>query len=394
MSEAEPNTAHSETGEGSVPGDPATAVEGSAALEPGSVVESVETDVVTLPLSRPAGTAMHEISSVGCVLVRVRTADGASGEGFCFTIDGAVIAAFEEMVRHLARFAIGRSVFSSGAIAADVWRAINPIGSAGVAVSAFSAIDTAVWDAAGRTLGMPLHRLWGAVIDRVDAYASAGFWLSDPVDTLASEALRFAEQGFRAVKVRVGHSLAEDLERIGIVQAELGGEIAVYADANQAFEPKEAIRRGLALADIGVTWFEEPVAASDFAGHAMVRKAVPIDVASGETEYTKQGMQRYLEAGAVDVLMPDLQRVGGYSEFKAAAAASAAAGVPISSHFFTEYSLAIAGSEAHFRTVESVDWFAPLFNETPELADGRLAVPDRPGHGFTFDRDAVEHYRA
>jgi len=375
-------------------GEHVEAVEGSATAEPGSVIESVDTDTVVLPLTRPVGTSMHEISSVGCVLVTVRTADGATGEGFCFTIDGAAIAAFDEMVRHLARFATGRSVFSAGRIAADVWRAVNPIGQSGVAVSAFSALDTAVWDAAGRTLGLPLHRLWGAVSDRVDAYASAGFWLSDTPETLASEARRFAEQGFKAVKVRVGHSLAEDLERIRVVQSELGDGIAVYADANQAFEPKEAIRRGLALADIGVTWFEEPVAASDFAGHAMVRNAVPIDVASGETEYTKRGMQSYLEAGAVDVLMPDLQRVGGYSEFIAAAGASAAAGVPISSHFFTEYSLAIGGSQAHCRTIEAIDWFAPLFNETPELVDGRLVVPDRPGHGFSFDRAAVERFRA
>ena len=108
--------------------------------------------------------------------------------------------------------------------------------------------------------------MWGAVTDRVDAYASAGFWLSDSTETLVGEAQRFTEMGFRAVKIRVGHDLPTDLERIRTVQSELGDGIAIYTDANQAFEPKEAIRRGLALADAGVTWFEEPVAAGDFAG--------------------------------------------------------------------------------------------------------------------------------
>ena len=206
------------------------------------------------------------------------------------------------------------------------------------------------------------------------------------------EAQRFTEMGFRAVKIRVGHDLPTDLDRIRTVQSELGDGIAVYTDANQAFEPKEAIRRGLALADAGVTWFEEPVAAGDFAGHAMVRAALPIDVASGETEYTRFGMQQYLDAGSVDVLMPDLQRVGGYTEFKVAASAAAAKNVPISSHFFTEYSLAVGGSEVGCRTIESIDWFQPLFNEAPELVDGQLVVPDRPGHGFTFDRKAVAHH--
>ena len=358
------------------------------------VIEAVDTDVVLVPLTRPVGTSIHQIESVGCVLVTIRTTDGVTGEGFCFTIDGDRIRAFDEMVKGLARYAVGRSVFEAGRIWADVWSAINPTGHKGVTVAGFSAIDTAVWDAAAKTVELPLHRMWGAATDRVDAYASAGFWLSDSTETLVSEAQRFTELGFRAVKIRVGHDLATDLERIRIVQSELGDGVAVYTDANQAFEPKEAIRRGLALADAGVTWLEEPVAAADFRGHAMVRNAIPIDVASGETEYTKFGMQQYLDAGSVDVLMPDLQRVGGYSEFRAAAAASAAANVPISSHFFTEYSLAIGGSHAHCRTIEAIDWFQPLFNEAPELDDGQLVVPDRPGHGFTFDRAAVDRYRA
>ncbi|MEM9202123.1 MAG: mandelate racemase/muconate lactonizing enzyme family protein [Actinomycetota bacterium] len=359
-----------------------------------SVIEALDTEVVLVPLSRPVGTSIHQITSVGCVLVTIRTADGVTGEGFCFTIDGDRIRAFDEMVKGLARYAVGRSVFESGRMWADVWSAINPTGHKGVTVAGFSAIDTAVWDAAAKTAGLALHEMWGAVTDRLDTYASSGFWLSDPVETLVEEARRFAELGFRAVKVRIGHDLATDLERIRIVRAELGDDIAVYTDANQGFEPKEAIRRGLALADAGVTWFEEPVAAADFRGHAMVRQALPIDVASGETEYTKFGMQQYLDADSVDVLMPDLQRVGGYSEFRAAAAAASAANVPISSHFFTEYSLAIGASQAGCRTIEHIDWFQPLFAQTPELADGQLVVPDRPGHGFTFDRDAVAALRA
>ncbi|MEO0492240.1 MAG: mandelate racemase/muconate lactonizing enzyme family protein [Actinomycetota bacterium] len=358
----------------------------------GAVIEDVSTEVVLVPLTRPVGTSIHRIESVGCVLVTVRTVDGATGEGFCFTIDGARIRAFDEMVTGLTRYAVGRSVFEAGRIWADVWGAINPTGHKGVTVAGFSAIDTAVWDAAAKTVGLPLHHMWGAVTDRLDTYASSGLWLSDPTETLVADARRFVEQGFRALKIRVGHGLSTDLERIRVVQAEIGEEIAVYADANQAFEPKEAIRRGLALAEAGVTWFEEPVAAADFVGHAMVRNALPIDVASGETEYTRFGMQQYLDAGCVDVLMPDLQRVGGYTEFKAAAAAAAAKSVPISSHFFSEYSLAVGGSEAGCRTIESIDWFQPLFNEAPELVDGQLVVPDRPGHGFTFDRDAVAHH--
>ena len=82
--------------------------------------------------------------------------------------------------------------------------------------------------------------------------------------------------------------------------------------------------------------------------------------------------------------MPDLQRVGGYTEFRRSAALAAADDTPVSSHFFTEHSLCVAAATPNCISVEHVDWFAPLFAEPVELRDGRLVVPDRPGTGFTF----------
>ena len=88
----------------------------------------------------------------------------------------------------------------------------------------------------------------------------------------------------------------------------------------------------------------------------------------------------------------NLAQAGFDTEFKVAASAAGAQNVPISSHFFTEYSLAVGGSEVGCQTIESIDWFQPLFNEAPELVDGQLVVPDRLGHGFTLDRKAVAHH--
>ena len=114
-----------------------------------------------------------------------------------------------------------------------------------------------------------------------------------------------------------------------------------------------------------------------------MRAAVDIPIATGETEYTSFGIRDVLDARAADIVMPDLQRIGGYTEFRRAAAIAAADNTPISSHFFTEYSLAVAAATPNCISVEHIDWFQPLFNER-ELRDGRLVVPDRPGTGFTF----------
>ncbi len=90
--------------------------------------------------------------------------------------------------------------------------------------------------------------------------------------------------------------------------------------------------------------------------------------------------------------MPDLQRIGGCTEFRRVAAAAASDNLPVSSHFFAEHSLALAGSLPNCVSAEHVDWFAPLFEEAIELRNGKLVLPERPGTGSTFDPAAVTKY--
>ncbi len=163
-------------------------------------------------------------------------------------------------------------------------------------------------------------------------------------------------------------------------------------DANQGLSVKQAIRLGRALEEFDLGWFEEPVSYLDLQGHAEVRMALGTPIASGETEYTRYGMHAMLQAGAVDVLMPDLQRIGGLSEFRRTAAIASVYHVPVSSHIFTEQSICIAASEVNCISVEHMPWCSPLFNEQMEISDGYIAVPDRPGIGFTFNQDAIASY--
>lgn len=357
-------------------------------------IERIDTTLVDVPLPRPLGTAIHEIRTVGCVLTSVTTTDGAIGESLVFTINADRLRAFDEMVRGLAPYAIGRRVSDTTAIWAAIWAAINPTGHQGVTIAALSAIDVAVWDAHGRSIDQPLHRLFGSCRSEVDTYASSGLWLSTPVADLGAEANALVDQGFRAVKLRIGSQrIDDDVARVRAVREAIGEDIGLLVDANQAFTPKQAIRLGRRLESFDLTWFEEPVAASDLRGHADVRRALDTPIASGETTYTRFGIQAMIDARSADVLMPDLQRIGGYTEFLRASAAASAQRVAVSSHFFTEHSLSVAASIENCVSVEHVDWFAPLFAEEIELRDGRLVVPDRPGTGFTFDRDVVERFR-
>lgn len=348
-------------------------------------IAAVETRLVDLPLPRPIGTAIHAIRSVGCVLVTLRTNDGVAGESFVFTINGARLGAFDEMIRGLGELVIGRDPHDTGAIWGDLWKEINPTGHAGVTISAMSSLDIACWDIVGRAADRPLSKLFGACRDTVDTYASSGLWLDASLAEIAAEATSFVERGFTAVKLRIGNDdMDADVERVRAVRSAIGDEIRLLIDANQKFAPKDAIRLGHRLDEFGITWFEEPVAVHDVRGCGEVRAALDIPIATGETEYTSRGIKRLLDARAADVVMPDLQRVGGYSEFRRSAALAAADDTPVSSHFFTEHSLCVAAATPNCISVEHVDWFAPLFAEPIELLDGQLVVPDRPGTGFTF----------
>jgi L-alanine-DL-glutamate epimerase-like enolase superfamily enzyme len=351
------------------------------------------TRLVEVPFERPIATAIHEMRSVGCVLLQLETDQGLVGESYVFTLNAVRLKALHEMLLGFTHQVEGRDPHSVGAIGQAMWAEMNPIGHKGFSIAALTAVDTACWDLIGKAAQQPLHRLFGACRERVRTYASGGLWLSQSIDECVAQAAGFVETGFRAMKIRVGKSnLAEDVERVRAVRDAIGSDIELFADANQALDVKQAIRLGRELEAFDLGWLEEPVAYQDLRGCAEVRQALLTRVAAGETEYTRYGMRDILDSHAVDVLMPDLQRIGGLSEMRRACALASARDIPVSTHLFTEHSLCIAGAEPNCISVEHMPWFAPLFNESLQIRAGMIEIPDRPGTGFSFNPDTINRF--
>jgi L-alanine-DL-glutamate epimerase-like enolase superfamily enzyme len=351
---------------------------------------AVRTILGEITLPRPAVGGLGPIRTLGVVAVLVETDAGLVGEHALITLHGRHGRVLDEMVQSLVPLVVGRDPTASTAFWADAWRQNNFVGHKGVAVMGISALDGALWDLRGKAAGLNIAALIGQARPAVPTYASGGLWLDRSIDELQAEAQGFVAQGFRAVKMRLAPGPLPATEaRVRAVREAIGPHIALMADANQQLTEAEAIRMGRMLERYDLTWFEEPLPAWDLPGVARVAAALDTPIASGETEYARYGFRQMLELRSADVLMPDLQRVGGVTEFVRVAHLAAAFDIPVSSHLFPEMSLSVLAGLENATWLEHMPWLSPLYHETIELRDGAAVVPDRPGWGFTLDTGRI-----
>jgi L-alanine-DL-glutamate epimerase-like enolase superfamily enzyme len=356
-------------------------------------VTKVRTVPVRVPLAESLGSALGAITSIGCLAVYVETDGGVVGEGLLFSLNGRHLKVFAEMIAALEDVVVGTDPTSSGEVVMRMWKAANFCGTKGVAVIGIGALDMALWDIRGKLSDLPIYRLVGAYRSSVPVYASGGLWLSQSVDELQRQAEELSRKGFRAMKMRLGApTIDEDVERVRAVRQAIKPSVGLMVDANQRFSVNRAIQLGRKLEELDLLWFEEPVAAHDLRGSAAVASALDTPIASGESEYGQYGFRDMLECGSADILMPDLQRVGGATEFIRVAHMAAALDIDISSHLFSEFSLQMLGCVSNATFLEHMPWFSELYNEQIEFLDGRAIIPDRPGWGFSFNEKALKSY--
>jgi mandelate racemase len=196
------------------------------------------------------------------------------------------------------------------------------------------------------------------------------------------------------LKLRLGRDrLADDLAAIAAVRGAVGADVRLMVDFNQGMTLADALHRCHALDDQQLYWLEEPIAYDDLAGHARLARELRTPVQLGENFYGPRAMAAAVAIGAGDLVMPDLMRIGGVTGWLRAAAIAGAAGLPMSSHLYPEFSghLLRVTETAHW--LEWQDWADPILAEPFALADGDLVIPDRPGAGIDWNEDAVARYR-
>ncbi len=385
-------------------------------------IQSIETVILRAPLGQKrfysSQAAFPERNSF---LVKITTtSDGLVGWG-----EGGQYGPPEPpaaCVTHvLAPQLIGRAADQPVRIFEELYAFSRDFGQKGTYIEALSAIDIALWDLWGKSLGRPVHALLGGAFrTHVPAYGTGCYYPDYYQDTprmlkaLESEARGYREAGISAIKMKVGLLPIDlDAERLAIVRDAIGPSTPLMVDANHAYTSASAIRIGRALEKHGVLWFEEPVPPEDRQGYARVRQAIDVPVAGGEAEFTRYGFRDLLLGECLDIAQPDLCCMGGFTEWQKLIALTTSFGVLCIPHVWGS-GVAVAAALQVLAATPLVPFTAapvPLQNapmvefdrthnplrdellvQPFELKDGALAIPSGPGLGIEIDEAQLARY--
>ncbi|MBD9557961.1 mandelate racemase/muconate lactonizing enzyme family protein [Ensifer sp. ENS03] len=372
-------------------------------------IVAVRTHLLEHRLAVPFESASMRFDRRAHVLVEIECDDGTIGWGECLgpaRPNAAVVAAYTPWL-------IGQDPRQTEKLWAILYNALRDQGQRGLAVTALSGIDIALWDIKGKhyraSVSMLLGGRWR---ESVRAYATGSF-KRDGVDRVFDNALEMAErraQGFHACKIKIGFGIDEDLRVIRAVREAIGDEMRLMIDANHGYTVTEAIRLGKAAADYDIDWFEEPVVPEQLSAYRAVRAGQPIPVAGGETWHGRYGMWPAIESRAVDILQPDLCGCGGFSEMAKITSLATLHGVRIVPHVWgtgvhiaaaLQFMAAMTPDPVRVNPIEPILEFDRTENpfrqavlKAPiEAVNGVVAIPDAPGLGIEIDRDALARFK-
>ncbi|HKI64474.1 MAG TPA: enolase C-terminal domain-like protein [Burkholderiales bacterium] len=355
-------------------------------------VKGVRVRAVGAPMRRPLTTSTGAITVAPLLLIDLQTDAGITGRAYLFGIGKHNLAPIAQLVEAMGEMLKGDAL-APFEIEKKLRARYTLLGVHNVVLFAMSGIDMAAWDALGQAHGEPLVRLLGGAPRPVPAYNSKGLGIM-PLKALVREAIELVNEGFSALKLRLGRAEArDDIEALRAVKKALGTKVTLMVDFNQCLTVSEALRRGRMIDDEGgVYWIEEPVRADDFAGNARITREVATPIQIGENFMGPEQMAQALAAQACDFVMPDAQRIGGVTGWMRAAALAQAAGLEMSSHLFPEASCHLLAVTPTCHWLEFVDWAEPVLAEPLELRDGQVLIPARPGLGMRWNEKAVRRY--
>jgi L-alanine-DL-glutamate epimerase-like enolase superfamily enzyme len=343
-----------------------------------------------LPVEQLRTDAVQSFVKQETIFVEVETADGVAGLGYSYTIGTGGRAVLSLLRETLLETLIGQDIQSPEAIWAAAHAITRATTTGPITSLALAALDTAVWDARCRSLGLPLWKLAGGFRDRVPVYDTEGGWLHLTADQLVEQAQRSQESGLPGIKIKIGKPHAtEDQRRLEAVRAAVGPDLDIMVDANQSLTVAEAVRRSRFLSELDIYWFEEPLPADDITGHARLTTMTTVPVAVGESLYSPASFREYLQREAAGILQVDVARVGGITPWLKVAHLAEAHNVKIAPHFLMELHLPLLCAIPNALYLEHIPQLRAITAAPIPIRDGQALASDVPGLGIEWDRDGI-----
>ena len=367
------------------------------------------TDVQACVIGR---NAPHSGGSVW-TFVRVYTDEGIVGTGECNSAGAASGFALKEAILAMKPLLIGQDPTNIG----PIWETLRRRGRYGGTthaplIFALTGIENALYDIAGKALGVPAYKLLGGKFrDKIRLYADCHAGETNEPQAYAEKALKVVEEGFSAVKFDVDHSgvgrldafnwtvgareMTHIIDLIRAIREGIGFEIDLAIDCHGQFDLPSAITLAKAVEDLRLMWLEEPVPADNVDALAQVRASTSTVICTGENQYTRFEFLELLQKQAVDVIMPDLAKAGGMMEGKRIADIADAFYVPIAPHNVSSplgmmaacHTMAAVSNflvlELHAR---DIPWWEDMCDgDKPFIQDGWVTIPERPGIGVELN---------
>lgn len=381
-------------------------------------ITEIRSHVLQYDLDEELGYSQQYYLQRTAHIVEVRTDEGITGWGECFGGGNVALANQAIVTKVIQPMILGMNPLDREVIWHKVYNLLRDHAQKGMPIQSLSGVDIALWDIAGKLFDVPVYQLLGGAFrERIPVYGY-GMMLqrnNDLEKRFAEESRAIVEAGYGAMKMKIGVGPKKDIKLVEAVRDAIGPDIDLMVDANHAYTATEAIPLGRQLENLGVAWFEEPVAAEDHQGYRDLCEALDLSIAGGEGEFTVWGFRDLIQRRCVDILQPEVCGLGGISEYRKVLTMARAHFVPVVNHVWG--SAVAIGTNLHLLAAlpdlpGAAEPVQPMleYDTTPnrfreELLKvplrigeqvrrngGSVALPAGPGLGVDPDPDFLKHF--
>ena len=358
-------------------------------------IDAIEAGHYRIPLDTALSNSTHgTMTAFELITVRVCDSDGAQGVGYTYTTGHNGTAIHATLAHGIGDIVLGEDADRIEQLWSKVWWGLHYGGRGGAAVLAQSSLDIALHDLKAQRANLPLWKMLGGHDPKVPCYAG-GIDLDLDASALLRQTDAHLAKGFRAIKMKVGRErMSEDVAKVAAMRNHLGDEFPLMVDANMKWTADEAIRRARALHDYDLVWLEEPTIPDDVAGHARIAREGGIPIATGENFRTLWEFKEMIAAGGVSYPEPDATNCGGVTVFMKVAHLAEAHNLPVTSHGAHDLTVHLLAACPNRSYLEAHGFGLDRYIANPmQLSNGCATAPDRPGHGISFDWQALQRLR-